>query len=123
MLAGGAIFGPDAKRVVVSVAVTPAGTREAGDVVTVVSRARPLAKGDRLLVERRSGAVWIKLAECARAVCSGTWAEADGIQATYSLSGTFDQRQIPLTSMSWDSGRTHYSCSSAPYGWHAKLGA
>jgi hypothetical protein len=69
MLAGGAIFGADAKpRVVVSVAVTPAGTREAGDVVTA-------------------------------------------------------QGQIALTSMSWDSGGTHYSCSSAPYGWHAKLGA
>lgn len=267
MLAGGAIFGPDAKpaprpRVAVSVAVTPAGTREAGDVVTVVSRARPLPKGDRLLLERRSGVAWIPLSECARAVCSHTWTEADevtvafrarvvhrrlvtkgpitavlgtsrvvtahwtapevppppeppppppppqpaakagkycgfndqgrtvcldvaadglsvtsfvtqslvtcadgsqwywllsfggrtialanlsftfafsgplntssttvaNVQATYSLSGTFDQvgnaeGQIALTSISWDSGGTHYACSSAPYGWHAKLGA
>jgi hypothetical protein len=64
-------------------------------VVTVVCRARPLPKGDRLMVERRSGAVWIMLAECARAVCSGTWAEADEVTVAF----------------------------RAPYGWHAKLGA
>ncbi len=264
MPAGGTTFGPGAKlaprpRVAVSIAATPGGTHEAGDTVTVVGRAHPLPKGDRLLVERRSGAVWITLAECGGAVCSGTWAEADegtvafrarvvhrlavtrgritsvpgtsrivaahwtaseppvpspplhppppaaqagkycgfndqgrtvcldvaadglsvtsfvtqslvtcvdgsqwywllsfggrtitlnnlsftfsfsgplntsgttttNIQATYSLSGTFDQvgnaqGQIALTSISWDNGGTHYSCSSAPYGWHAKLGA
>jgi hypothetical protein len=267
VLAGGTTFGPEAKpaprpRVAVSIAVKPVGTHEAGDVVTVVGQARPLPKGDRLLVERRSGAAWIKLAECSRALCGGTWTEADevtvafrarvvhrlavtrgritavlgtsrvvtahwnapeppappeppppppppppaaqagkycgfndqgrtvcldvapdgvsvtsfvtqslvtcadgsqwywllsfggrtialnnlsftfsftgplntssttttNIEATYSLSGTFDQvgnaqGQIALTSISWDSGGTHYSCSSAPYGWHAKLGA
>jgi hypothetical protein len=263
VLAGGATFGPSAKpRVAVSIAATPAGAHEAGDVVTVVGRARPLPKGDRLLVERGSGAAWITLAECARPTCSGTWTEADevtvafrarvvhrlavtkgritavlgtsrvvtahwaapeqpapplppapppptplaakagkycgfndqgrtvcldvasdgltvtsfvtqslvtcadgsqwywllsfggrtialdnlsftfgysgplttssttttNIQTTYSLSGTFDQvgnaqGQVALTSISFDSGGTHYSCSSAPYGWHAKLGA
>ena len=50
------------------------------------------------------------------------------IQANYTLSGTFDQignasGQIALTSISWDQSGTHYDCSSAPYGWHAKLGA
>jgi hypothetical protein len=265
--AGGAVFGPDARpvskqRVVATVAVTPAGSHEAGDVVTVTGGARALPKGDRLLVERRSGSAWVRLSECARAVCRATWTEADevtvafrsrvvhrslvtkgrvtsvlttsrvvtahwvvpeppappeppppppppppaamagkycgfndqgrtvcldvardglsvtsfvtqslvtcadgsqwywllsfgsrtialtnlsftfgfsgplvssgttttNIQATYSLSGTFDQvgnaqGQIALTSISWDSGGTHYSCSSAPYGWHASLGA
>jgi hypothetical protein len=267
VVADGAILGPDAKpapkpRVVATVAVTPASAHEAGDVVTIASTARPLPKGDRLLIERRSGSAWVKLSECARAACRGTWTEADevtvafrsrvvhrrfvtrgpitsvlatsrvviahwaapeppappeppppppppppaakagkycgfndqgrtvcldvapdglsvtnfvtqslvtcadgsqwywllsfggrtvalnnlsftfsfsgplntssttttNIQATYSLSGTFDQvgnaqGQIALTSISWDSGGTHYSCSSAPYGWHAKLGA
>jgi len=260
VLAGGAILGPDARpapkpRVVAGVAVTPAGALEAGDVVTVAGSARPLPKGDRLLIERRSGVAWLKLAECAQAACRGTWTEADemtvafrarvvhrrlvtrgaitsvlatsrvvtshwaaaepepppppppaakagkycgfndqgrtvcvdvgsdgltvtgfvtqsqvtcddgsqwywllsfsnrtialnnlsftfsfsgpvttsstpatNIQATYSLSGTFDQvgnaqGQIALTSISWDSGGTHYNCASAPYGWHAKLGA
>jgi hypothetical protein len=50
------------------------------------------------------------------------------IQANYTLSGTFDQAgnasgQIALTSISWDQGGTHYDCASAPYGWHARLGA
>lgn len=267
VLAGGAVFGPGTNpapkpRVVAAVAVTPGGTHEAGDIVTVTGGARPLPKGDRLLVERRSGAAWVKLSECARAACRGTWTEADevsvafrsrvvhrrfvtkgpitavratsrvvtahwtaaeppaptepppppppppraaqagkycgfndqgrtvcldvaadgltvtsfvtqslvtcgdgsqwywllsfggrtialdnlsftfsfsgplntssttiaNVQATYSLSGTFDQAgnaqgQIALTSISWDSGGTHYTCSSAPYGWHARLGA
>ena len=88
MLAGGTTFGPGAKpapkpRVVASIAVKPIGTHEAGDVVTVVGQARPLPKGDRLLVERRSGPAWIKLAECARALCSGTWTEADEVTVAF----------------------------------------
>jgi hypothetical protein len=50
------------------------------------------------------------------------------IQTSYTLSGTFDQAgnaqgQIALTKISWDENGTHYDCSSAPYGWHARLGA
>jgi hypothetical protein len=50
------------------------------------------------------------------------------LQTTYSISGTLDLNgnatgTITLSSMSWDANGTHYDCTSAPYGWHAKLGA
>jgi hypothetical protein len=256
VLAGGTILGIGA-RPVASIALAPAGSHGAGDQVTVVGRSNPLPRGDRLLLERRSGVTWVSLAECARTVCSGTWTEADevtvafrarvvhrrsitrgpitavhatsrvatahwtapapppppppprppaakagkycgfndqgrtvcldvgadgltvtsfatqsivtcsdgsqwawllsfggrsvpianlaftytysgplsssgsslaNIQTTYTLSGTFDQAgnaqgTIALSKISWDQGGTHYDCSSAPYGWHARLGA
>lgn len=50
------------------------------------------------------------------------------IQATYSITGTFDTAgnvtgSLALTSISWDQNGTHYECSSAPYNWTAKLNA
>ena len=53
---------------------------------------------------------------------------ASNIQTTYSISGTFDTAgnvsgTLALTSISWDENGTHYDCSSAPYGWKAKLNA
>jgi hypothetical protein len=50
------------------------------------------------------------------------------IQAAYSIDGTFDTAgnvsgTLALTSISWDYQGAHYDCSSAPYGWKAKLNA
>ena len=50
------------------------------------------------------------------------------IQAAYSINGTFDTTgnvngTLALTSISWDYHGAHYDCSSAPYGWKAKLNA
>jgi len=56
---------------------------------------------------------------------SGT---VDGSPATFTdaVTGRFDGNNATGTytaSSEFDYQGTHYSCSSAPYGWHAKLGA
>ena len=50
------------------------------------------------------------------------------IQASYTINGTFDTAgnvngTLALNSISWDQSGTHFDCSSAPYGWKAKLNA
>jgi hypothetical protein len=59
---------------------------------------------------------------------TSTDGKTSDITANYTLKGTFDTAgnasgTIALNSIAFDYQGTHYSCSSAPYAWKAKLGA